>query len=104
MLHLHMVVNMSSLPVYKNIESPHYYEYFIYQYISVSLHNMRYFVLKLEKMVQTYHFSICLSIMRYVPKCHTTVVPTKSDSSVIFCLQLLSKTLTCTLHLSFANR
>ena len=29
-----------------------------------------------------------------------TVVPTKSDSDVIFCLQLLSKTLTCTLHLS----
>ena len=30
----------------------------------------------------------------------TTVVPTKSDSDAIFCLQLLSKTLTCTLHLS----
>ena len=29
-----------------------------------------------------------------------TVVPTKSDSDVIFCLQLLSKTLTCTLKLS----
>ena len=28
------------------------------------------------------------------------VVPNKSDSDVIFCLQLLSKTLTCTLHLS----
>ena len=28
------------------------------------------------------------------------VVPTKSDSDVIFCLQSLSKTLTCTLHLS----
>ena len=28
----------------------------------------------------------------------TTIVPTKSD--VIFCLQLLSKILTCTLHLS----
>ena len=28
------------------------------------------------------------------------VVPTKSDSDVIFCLQLLSKTLTSTLHLS----
>ena len=25
-----------------------------------------------------------------------TVVPTKSDSDIIFCLQLLSKTLTCT--------
>ena len=29
-----------------------------------------------------------------------TVVPTKSDSDVIFCLQLLGKTLACTLHLS----
>ena len=28
------------------------------------------------------------------------VVPTKSDSDVTFCLQLLSKALTCTLHLS----
>ena len=28
------------------------------------------------------------------------VVPTKSDSDVMFCLQLLSNTLTCTLHLS----
>ena len=30
----------------------------------------------------------------------STVVPTKSDSDEIFCLQLLNKTLTCTLHLS----
>ena len=30
-----------------------------------------------------------------------TVVPTKSDSDVIFCLHLLSKTLTCTLHWSY---
>ena len=29
-----------------------------------------------------------------------TVVPTKSDSVVILCLQLLSKTTTCKLHLS----
>ena len=29
-----------------------------------------------------------------------TVVPTKSDSDVIFCLQLFSRTLTCTFHLS----
>ena len=28
-------------------------------------------------------------------------MPTKSDSDVIFCLQLLSKTLNCTLHLSY---
>ena len=31
--------------------------------------------------------------------CIATVVPTKSYSGVIFCLQLLSKTLTCTPHL-----
>ena len=30
----------------------------------------------------------------------TNVVPAKSDSDVLFCLQLLSKTLTCSLHLS----
>ena len=30
----------------------------------------------------------------------STVVPTKSDSDVIFCLQLLSKALVCTFHLS----
>ena len=29
----------------------------------------------------------------------STVLPAKSDSDVVFCLQLLSKTLTCTLHL-----
>ena len=29
-----------------------------------------------------------------------TAVPTKSDSDVILCLQLLSKALTCILHLS----
>ena len=28
-----------------------------------------------------------------------TVMPAKSDSDVVFCLQLLSKTLTFTLHL-----
>ena len=30
----------------------------------------------------------------------STVVPAKSDSGVILCLQLLSKILTCKLHLS----
>ena len=30
----------------------------------------------------------------------TTVVPANSDSDVILCLHMLSKTLTCTLHLS----
>ena len=33
----------------------------------------------------------------------TTVMPTKSDSDIIFCLQLLSKTLICTLHLSLCE-
>ena len=30
----------------------------------------------------------------------STAMPTESDSDVMLCLQLLSKTLTCTLHLS----
>ena len=30
-----------------------------------------------------------------------TVVPTKSDRDVILCLQLLSKILTCTIHLNY---
>ena len=33
----------------------------------------------------------------------STVVPTKSDSDVILYLQLLSNTLTCTLHLSIRS-
>ena len=32
-----------------------------------------------------------------------TVVPILSDSDVIICLQLLSKALTCTLHLSLSE-
>ena len=41
------------------------------------------------------------AIMLFCLFCHmlTTDVPTKSDSDVICCLQLLSKTLTCILHL-----
>ena len=31
----------------------------------------------------------------------TTVLPARSDSDIVFWLQLLSKTLTCTLHLSY---
>ena len=31
---------------------------------------------------------------------NTTVLPTKSDSDAVFCLQLLSKALTCSPHLS----
>ena len=30
----------------------------------------------------------------------STVMPARSDGDVMFCLQLLSKTLSCTLHLS----
>ena len=44
-------------------------------------------------MVATYNFGSVYIINAY------TVVPTKSDSDVIICLQLLSKTLTRTLHL-----
>ena len=41
----------------------------------------------------------CASVLS--TKAYTgAVVPTKSDIDVILCLQLLSKTLTCTLHLS----
>ena len=43
---------------------------------------------------------IFLSVFKPIQQCRScmfsTVVPTKSDSDVIFCLQLLSKTLTCT--------
>ena len=40
---------------------------------------------------------VVLQTMRIIS---STVVPTKSDADVIFCLQLLSKTFTCTLNLS----
>ena len=43
--------------------------------------------------------AVCRSVIVAFPV-HTTVVPTKSDSDAIFCLQLSSKTLTCTLNLS----
>ena len=33
----------------------------------------------------------------------TTVMPAKSESGVVFCLQFLSKILTCTLHLSLCE-
>ena len=46
-----------------------------------------------------YHIYLVLCVS--VPFSFTfTVVPTRSDSDVILCLQLLSNTLTCTLHLS----
>ena len=35
--------------------------------------------------------------------CVATVLPAKSDSDVVFCLQLLSKILTYTLHLSLCE-
>ena len=37
---------------------------------------------------------------KYCKKKLLTVLPVKSDSDVVFCLQLLCKTLFCTLHLS----
>ena len=45
---------------------------------------------------QEKHLLVTIKIM----STDTTVLPAKSDSDVVFCLQLLSKTLTCTLHLS----
>ena len=45
-------------------------------------------------------------LFKFYPCCivitdqETTVGPTKSGSDVIFCLELLSKTQTCTLHFS----
>ena len=47
---------------------------------------------------QKYYYSVLLPKEGAYDTC--TVVPTKSDSDVIFCLQFLSKTLTCTLHLT----
>ena len=55
------------------------------------------------------HMSFALSIIKFnlqhmlhecLPYTSATIVPAKSDSDVILCLQLLSKILTCTLHLS----
>ena len=40
---------------------------------------------------------LCLCIAQ------ATVVPTKSDSDIMFCLQLLGKKLTCTLHLTYCE-
>ena len=42
---------------------------------------------------------LCSPIGTSVIQCKDTVIPTKSDSDVILCLQLLSKTRTCTLRL-----
>ena len=44
--------------------------------------------------------SVLSPVFVYVYPTVTTVLPAKSDSDVVFCLKLLSKTLTCTLHLS----
>ena len=41
-----------------------------------------------------------MEILREVRVDTCTVVPTKSDSDIKFCLQLLSKILTCPLHLT----
>ena len=51
------------------------------------------------------HMLVCVFVVsmkhnQVFPLGTSTVVPTKSDSAVILCLQLLSKTLTCTLNLS----
>ena len=41
-----------------------------------------------------------LFVLCIMTRSATTALPAKSDSDVMFCLQLLSKTLTCTHHLS----
>ena len=51
---------------------------------------------------QLFYFeSFCFNIPSALTVYTYTVMPTKSDSDVIFCLQLLSRTLTCSLHLRY---
>ena len=50
-----------------------------------------------------FYFRVKSSSLQRLGICYNekrTVLPAKSDSDVVFCLQLFSKTLTCTLHLS----
>ena len=54
----------------------------------------------INTILHSWSYNLYISIKR---KHSCTVVPTKSDSDVIFCLQLLSKTLTCALHLKFCE-
>ena len=51
---------------------------------------------KNTKLFAKYLYLACLGASAVAT---TTVVPTKSDSDTIFCLQLLSKALICTRHL-----
>ena len=51
-----------------------------------------------QSLFTSFSFVCCLKII-----C-TTVVPIKSDSNIILCLQLLSKKVTCALSWSSANR
>ena len=53
-----------------------------------------------QTMINQFHFTYISVDLAHCEIFRGTAVPTKSDSDVIFCLQLLSKTLTCTLHLS----
>ena len=62
------------------------------------LHEMDIFEQWLDQWLLSHH-SRCID-----SQCQTTVLPAKSDSDLVFCLQLLSKTLICTLHLNSANR
>ena len=47
-------------------------------------------------------FKLCFLFVQFMFLV-TTTVPNKSDSDVILCLQLLSKTLNCTLHMSHSE-
>ena len=55
-----------------------------------------------ERMAQYSVFSVTMSVDKQIiiSGIVCTVLPAKSDSDAVFCLQLLSKTLTCTLNLS----
>ena len=50
-------------------------------------------------MEHSYTFLQCKMRVPCPPSTISTVVPTKSDSDIIFCLKLLSQILTCTPHL-----
>ena len=57
-------------------------------------------VCKVLKMVYCGRKQVVFKIELLSIYSRSTVLPAKSDCDIVFCLQLLSKTLTCTLHLS----
>ena len=69
------------------------------EYSYKHLQNILWVLLLAEIRAQNWHF-FHFSNNPFILDHTCAVVPTKSDSDVIFCLQLLSKTSTCALHLS----